>query len=209
MINKDIIYLDSNSIGVSDNEGNIKKRTYENNIEDILAKENKVEIINEIVCDLKKDIEDRKGLAYFCKNYLRFQPIVYIIVNVLVIALGSPVIETLSISTLLMSILCSTVAIVKRNNKKKLNGSTAELKLAEQFQEDYQNDLEISLIKNKELAKAPEEKLLLNEIVSIAHSKGLDESVMNELNEVYNEAYYAKEERPFTRTRKKNNKKTG
>lgn len=106
-----------------------------------------------------------------------------------------------------MGILCSTVAIVKRNNKKKLNGSTAELNLAEQFQKDYQNDLEISLINNKELTKAPEEKLIINEIVSIQYSDGLDDSVMNELNEVYNEAYYAKEERSFTRTRKKNNKK--
>ena len=48
-MNKEMIYLDSSTIGVSDENGKITKRIYEDNIEDILAQENKVELINETI----------------------------------------------------------------------------------------------------------------------------------------------------------------
>lgn len=62
-MNKEMIYLDSSTIGVSDENGKITKRIYEDNIEDILAQENKVELINETINELEEKIEDNKNFG--------------------------------------------------------------------------------------------------------------------------------------------------
>ena len=202
-MNKDIIYLDSNTVGISDNKGKISKRTYEDNIEDILADENKVELINEIISDLKNEIVDKKSFEWFLKTFLKCQILVFIAVVIVLIALKATIPSLIITSLLIPSLYAGALNIIKKFNNKKLNALNGKLELANKLQEEYKKDLENSLIKSNGLSKVPEEKLLVNEVASIAYSESLDDYVIEDLNNAYNDAYKVKEDKPFTRTRKK------
>lgn len=201
-MNKEIIYLDECTVGVSDENGNIKKRVNDNNIEEILAEENKIESIKEPINLLKQIIEVRKIDDKNASLYLKLQPVAVIALIIIDLIIGAKLSYILLSSVLFIGICSTILGVFKKINKKKLNGYEAELKLAEEYLHEYEEELKQSLLESKSLDNEVLSKSNLNEIIPIAYSDGLDDFIEEELEQAYKDGYKYKE-KTLTRTRKR------
>lgn len=204
-MNKEMIYLDSSTIGVSDENGKITKRIYEDNIEDILAQENKVELINETINELEEKIEDNKNFGWFLNAFSKGQILVFILAIIVLIALKNPEIITIIGALLIPSLYTITLSIAKKINNKRFSGLSGKLECAKKIKKEFQKELEDILVKSNVLSEISQDKVLVNEIIPVAYSESLDDKYLKELDMAYEQSSYceSEKEKALCRTRNK------
>lgn len=204
-MNKEIIYLDSSTVGVSDEKGKITKRIYEDNIEEVLAQENKVELINENINELEDKIEDNKNFGWFLNAFSKAQILVFILAIIVLIALNNPGILTIISGLLIPSLYTITLSIAKKINNKRFWGLNGKLECAKKIKKEFQKELEDTLLKSSVLSEVSQDKILVNEIIPIAYSENLDDKYLKELDMAYERTSYSEpeKEKPLCRTRNK------
>lgn len=197
-----MIYLDSSTVGVSDEKGKITKRLYDNNIEDVLAQENKVELINETINELEEMIDDNKNFGWFLNAFSKAQILAFILAIIVLITLKNPGILTIISALIIPSLYTITLSIAKKINNKKYSGLKGKLECAKKIKKEFQKELEDTLLKSSILS---EDKILINEIIPVAYSENLDDKYLKELDTAYERASYSEseKEKPLCRTRNK------
>ncbi|MBO5096003.1 MAG: hypothetical protein J6B98_03935 [Bacilli bacterium] len=198
-MNKSVEYLDDGLVQIEDEFGNVNKRLNEDNIEEILAIENKLEHVKNHIKELKQCLFDYNclGKKY---NFIKKLIPVLIVAHVLTTYLIGATVTGIIVGTLSFSGMCYVIIGIANNKLKKAkNGINAELEFINSLQEEYQQELDEKLINSKVRYN---DKILDNKIIPIKYYENLDEQVIEEINSVYSEAYNSKE-KPFTRTRQK------
>ena len=89
-MNKEYILLSDGKVAVSNENGNIQTRDVKNKklIERTLTYENKLEIINNQLKDLNKELADGKGVIFLCENMIKVQPLLITLVTLVGFVLG-------------------------------------------------------------------------------------------------------------------------
>ena len=197
-----MIYLDSSTVGVSDEKGKITKRLYDNNIEDVLVQENKVELINETINELEEMIDDNKNFGWFLNAFSKAQILAFILAIIVLITLENPGILTIISALMIPSLYTITLSIAKKINNKKYSGLKGKLECAKKIKKEFQKELEDTLLKSSILS---EDKILINEIIPVAYSENLDDKYLKELDMAYERTSYSEpeKEKPLCRTRNK------
>lgn len=88
-MNKEMVHLNDNIVGIYDEYGNLTKRVYEDNIKQILENENKLENITNIIMNLKSKINECKKFEYNCNKLSKFLIILILLHIVITLLLGS------------------------------------------------------------------------------------------------------------------------
>lgn len=197
-MNKEITYLKNGTVEIVDESGNVKRRVNEDNIEEILAKENKVEHSEKIINEILSELEECNHFDSNCNKLLKVLPIFIALHIVITLLLGSPITASFLGSIVFGVIGSGVIQVAKGFGRKSKKGLKAKLDFAGKLKQVYKNELDESIIKTSSLKF---DKRVENEVVPIMHSEGLEKRVINKMNSVYTEAY--NNEKLLVRTRKK------
>lgn len=189
-MNKEYIILSDGKVAVSNENGNIEKRDFEDKyfLGETLTLENKLETINSKLEELNKKLKDGKGVVFLCKNMIKVQPFIVILMTLGGLGLGGLYYGLLafSYSFILASVPFVCCKILKSKFSKKIIGLEGCIKEA-QFQKlKYEKDL--SEIKK---VRVPQSKLKhkINEPFSLEkQNKVAFEKIENDLNNAYKSA---------------------
>lgn len=80
-MNKEFMVLSDGNLAVTDESGHISKRTYDDNSQEILLTENKIEIIDNKLEKQKKNLHDQEGVVFLSKWMLISQPILLLLIS--------------------------------------------------------------------------------------------------------------------------------
>lgn len=79
-MNNEFIVLSDGNIAVTNEFGHIKKRTYNENSQEVLLSENKIEIIDNKLQKLNKDLHNQEGVIFLSKRMIiTFQILILLI----------------------------------------------------------------------------------------------------------------------------------
>lgn len=213
-MNKEFMILSDGNIAVTNENGNILKRNNSDNIKDILLLENKIEIVDDTLKKLNKDLSDKKGMEFLTKNMSKFQAVLVLlgtIGGVLYGLLSSP--DDLIVSGIYhgvewlvnSGIICGAATIMygvaRLVNKKKIKQINAEITVSKNLKEKYEKELLNAKGKHSSIKS---QTITINEPVSLIEQTNVIESQVNEeLNRTYEE--YLKD-KPKQKTLTRHNK---
>lgn len=183
-MNKEIKYVDDDTILVFDEYGNYTKKPNEVNVEKKLETENKIENINQIIEKIKKQISECDNFDDVLNFILKLNLLIPIVSMPLLYTNAITPIITGLVTTFLGAGTITSVAFKKYNNKNK-NGLNAKLKYANNLENQYQSELE-NLLSEDKISKNTN---FTNEIIPIKYSNELDMNLKETMDLVYNEAY--------------------
>lgn len=197
-MNKEITYLNNGIVEIVDEFGNVKRRVNEDNIEEILDKENKVEHLEKIINEILSELKECNQFDLKCNKLLKVLPVFIALHIVITLLLGSPITASFLGSIIFGGIGAVIIQVAKGVGRKSEKGLKAKLHFADKLKQVYKNELDESIIKSNLLQF---DKRVENEVVPIMHSEGLEKRVINKMNRVYTDAY--NNEKLLVRTRKK------
>lgn len=84
-MNKEYIHLSDSDLVITNENGNIVKRNFDNsvNVDKFLLNENKLEIMNEEIERLEYELDGNKKAVWFCKKMCQVQPFMILIISLL------------------------------------------------------------------------------------------------------------------------------
>ena len=183
-MNKEIKYVDEDTVLVFDEYGNYTKGPYEFNMEKKLETENKIENINQVIEKVKKQISECDSFDDILDFILKLTLIIPIV--------SLPLLYTNAITSAVTSLILAftgtgaiTSVIFKNYNTKNKNGLNAKLEYASNLESCYHSELKSIKSENK----VSKNNDFTNEIIPIKYSDGLDNSIKETMEKVYNEAY--------------------
>lgn len=189
-MNKEFMMLSDGNIAVTNENGNISKRNNSDNIHEILLLENKIEIVDDTLKKLNKDLFDKKGMEFLTKNMLKFQgPLVLVstIVGVSYGVLSYPADSIVfgiyyGIRGLVQTgFICGAVTIMhgvaRLVNKKKIKQINAEISVSKNLKEKYGKEL--LNVKEKQ-SSIKTQTITINEPVSLIEQTNVMEFQVNE-----------------------------
>ena len=80
-MNKEFIVLSDGNIAVTNELGHIEKRTYNDNSQEVLLSENKIEIIDNKLQKLNKELQNQEGVIFLSKKMLITLPILILLIS--------------------------------------------------------------------------------------------------------------------------------
>ena len=198
-MNKEFMDLSDNNLSVNNESKNNLKKAYNDNSQEILLTQNKIENIDNKLEKLKKNLYDQKNVVFLSKWMLTFQPILLLLISVgmfIYSGITSPNnFLTYSIFNGIKGLVCGTVicgtasiyfGIIKTIYKKKINITTSEIAISKKEKENYKKEL--LNIKEKNLSITSPSKCV-NEPVSIIKQTNINEKqINNNINKTYNES---------------------
>lgn len=153
-MNKECIVLSNGNIAITNENGNITTKTYNDNFKQILLTENKIEIMDNKLNKLNKDLHDQEGVIFLSKWMLRLQPIIILSIFLAMFIYGgvtSPddflMQGTLNgvAGSLFSAVICgpATVyySILKPIYKRKANKTRNKISVVTKMKEDYTKEL--------------------------------------------------------------------
>ena len=80
-MNKEYMYLSDGKVAVTDEEGNIEIREFENNsfVKQILQYENADEFFDNELKKYKKNLDEQQRVQYLCKKMIKLQPLIVVL----------------------------------------------------------------------------------------------------------------------------------
>lgn len=198
-MNKEFIILSDSNIAVTDESGHISKREYNNNPQEILLTENKIEIIDNKLEQLKKDLHYQKYITFWTKQMLKLQPILLLLISSGMFIYGGVTSPNdfltyaifngtrgLVYGTAICGIASIYYGITKTIYKKKVNKTTSEIAISKKAKDNYEKKL--LDIKEKNLA-ITSPSISMNEPVSLIEQTNIIEQQINEeINKTYTES---------------------
>lgn len=200
-MNKEYMILSDGKVAVSNENGNIEKRDFEDKyfVGETLTLENKLETINGKLEELNKKLKDEKGLMSFCKKMMKVQTFIIALITLGGFGLGGLFNASqflahglyygllgLTYSSILASVPLIGCKIIKSKSSKKIIGLEGSIEEA-QFQKlKYEGDL--SIIKK---IRVPQSKLQhrINEPISLETQNNFAlGKIENDLNYAYESA---------------------
>lgn len=189
-MNKEFMVLSDGNLAVTNESGNISKRTSDNNSQEILLAENKIEIIDNKLEKLKKNLHDQEGVVFLSKWMLISQPILLLLISTGMFIYGGVTSPSDFLTYALYNgvkglvygtICCGTAAtyfgIVKPIYKKKVRKTNSEIIISQKLKEDYEKEL--TDIKEKQLTIEPP-TISINEPISLVEKTNAMETQINE-----------------------------
>lgn len=153
-MNVEFIMLSDGNVAVTDENGHIIKRTDECVNENILLTENKVEIIDEELKKLNKDLNSKNDVLFLCKNMIKSQPLFIFVVILMYLGGGylfdpldfvgygiHKVIEAFVYSVFFSGATIVYFGIVNYRYKNKAREITKKLELAKEIKLELEKEL--------------------------------------------------------------------
>lgn len=189
-MNKEYMVLTDGNVAVTNENGHISKRPLADNFEEILLSENKIEVVDNKLQKLKKDLHDQEGVVFLSKWMLIAQPILLLLISGGMFIYGGLTSPNDFITYALYNgvkglvygtVICGTAAtyfgIVKPIYKKKVSKTKSEITIAKNLKENYEKEL--ADIREKHLTiEVP--TISANEPVSLIEQTNNVESQFNE-----------------------------
>lgn len=202
-MNKEFIVLSDGNVAITNENGQISKRPYSNNSQEILLLENKIEIFNNKLKKLKKDLNDQEGVVFVSKWMLISQPIVLFLITTGLFIYGGLTSSSEFLTYAIYngvkgfaygSIISGTVAVyfgvTKQIYNKKAEKTRTEFFISTRLRQSYE----------KELSDMKEKQLIIESpIISVNESVSLIEetnTMENQIDEEINKTYTEIEELP-------------
>lgn len=175
-MNKEFMFLEDGNVLVTNEDDNSRIRACEENIQDVLLGENKIEIANDNLNFWKKKLQSYNNVIFLSKSMLIAQPIIIFLVTLGFIIYGG-MISTSSflagaiiygVNGFVLSSIISVIpsiyfSIVRKVFKKKINKAEEAIKITQELKEQY--EMELKNLKNeKENTKKP---TILSETISL------------------------------------------
>lgn len=196
-MNKEYMYLSDSDVIITNEEGRIVKRNFDNsvNVNKFLLNENKLEIISKELENLEYELDGNKKTVWFCKKMCQVQPFMILIISLLVFLTGGIATSFASYGLLSLMIggivgtIVSSVGIIylmisKSKAKKKIPAIKASIEELEKLKEKTKEEL-------KEFSRAKEKEINheINKSISLNNSTKVEkEKIENNINEVYQNA---------------------
>ena len=187
-MNKEYIYVDDDTIVVSDENGEMSKRVInEGSIDDVLYCENNIESLNEAVYDIGNEIESKKTMKSNWKKNNQKLRLAFLGGSLLVGVLSSaiyPEVNPLPVILLGLSPILPNSIIQGRGTKRfdrEISGLYSELEQAQQLREEYEKQLK--------MAKSKDRNEITKENQEIAKVKNDDDFIDDELEKSYIDGY--------------------
>ena len=197
-MNKEYMILNDGNVAVTNENGHISKKLFTDNFEGILLLENKIEIVDNKIQKLKKDLHDQEGVVFLSKWMLIVQPILLLLISGGMFIYGgltSPSdfityavyngVKGLVYGTLIFGTAAIYFSIVKPIYKKKVKKTRNEFLIASRLKQNYEKEL--SDIKEKQLTiESP--TISVNEPVSlIEQTNNMELQFNDEFSKTYSE----------------------
>ena len=193
-MNKEYMHLSDNDVIITNEEGRIVKRNFDNNINvnKFLLNENKLEIIGKKLEYLEYELDGNKKIVWFCKKMCQVQPLIILITSLLGFLSGG-----IATSFALYGLLCSIIGgivgtiissagiiylmISKSKANKKILAIKSSIEELEKLKEKTKKEL-------KELSRAKEKEINyeINKSISLNNSTKVEkEKIENSISETY------------------------
>lgn len=182
--------LSDGNVAVTNEKGNILKRDNISNIEEILLLENKIEIVDNKLSKLDKDLCDKKRMEFFTKNILKVQPILMLLGTVYgaiygLLSSSHDIMVSIiycgvqgSVNSI---VICGAATIMygvaRLVNKKKMKQIIGKIEVSKDLKVEYEKELSKTK-ENKSNMKA--QTITINEPISLIEQTNTMESQVNE-----------------------------
>lgn len=204
-MNEKYTVLSNGSVEIIDEKGKTSNRTFKSKhfLRDILVWENKIEILDKSLEELYKKQNENNGVLYVCKNMIKAQPIIVLLLTLCGFIFGgifssgafltaamSAGIPTLVIGTIFATVSVTFFQITKTISKKKAKGFENEINKALELKKSYEKDLDFATS-----AKALESSIKYekNKITSLENDNvRITNNINEELNKAYQDGYKSK-----------------
>ena len=217
-MNKEYIILSDGSVAITNENGNIRKTKFDNEqiITTSLILENKIEVINENLEKLNRDLEEFKVVKFLCEKMRKFQPIVVSILMVCgflvggVFSTGNFVLGgvycasiALAIGTIIGVSTSTFAIIIDKKFQKKIIGLESSIETANKLKNKYEKEL--SNIKQTCVTETKVNYEINNPISLEKQNKNMYEQIENELSNSYEEGINSKKKQKILTKKKKHN----
>lgn len=209
-MHKEYLIEDNGSIKVIDENGDVIKKDMENisNIEDILIKENKIEIINNELKKLNDDVAGLISVVSLSNFMMKMQPILIVLFTLVSSLCGGLIyddffqyaiywgLKGFTISAFIASVTLISYKIIKSKTIKKIKGFESSIEEATKLKETIKQELENAKMHSLNSKLIPEMSHPISLELQTAYEQ---QQIEKELNK----AYENKVNEKMTLTRKK------
>lgn len=202
-MNKEYIYLSSEELVVTDEQGHAKKRIVESdNMHDLLLTENDLEKINNLIKEIEDriDFDDKNKLNFIQKFFVGTSPFWFTAILVLIgfvhygpngLMTSIDYISGLSAGVILSGVIDVPIMLQNKKRKKHYEGLKAELSKAYEIKEGLEKELEESKKKYKVQEQQQKEHTIStqNDIVVLEDNTPAFDNIITQLDDSYTDGY--------------------